>query len=45
VMSAQVGQSFCTGKRRTGFAAGADASGCGWERSSLAMAPTGVVVS
>ena len=37
-MSAQVGQSFCTGRRRT--AAGLAASGFGCARSSLAIAPT-----
>ncbi len=37
-MSAQVGQSFCTGRRRT--AAGLAASGCGCARSSLAIVPT-----
>ena len=38
--SAQVGQSFCTGSRRTGLAAGAPAPVFGCARSRPAMAPT-----
>jgi hypothetical protein len=44
-MSAQVGQSFCTGRRRTVRAAGLTASGFACARSSLAIAPTVGVVS
>ncbi len=45
LMSAQARQSFCTGKRRTGFAAGPALCAFACPRSSLAMAPTPGLVS
>src|SRR5262249_9599940 len=45
LMSAHAGQSFCTGKRRTGFAAGLALCTLACSRSSLSMAPTLGLVS